>query len=100
MKPSYRIVKPSEALYKAFHGRTRAPWSMTYFHVPRTFIFLGQAVSIVYLSDKKNGGGDGKLCEYEHEFETPVDLYMDERGKMQLYLLGRKLTVTQDGIQN
>ncbi len=87
-------------LYRAFHGRRKAPWTTRHFHIPKALIFLGQAISIVYLSNKKNGGGDGKLCEYVHDFETPVDLYMDERGKMQLYLLGRQLTVTQDGIQN
>jgi hypothetical protein len=87
-------------LYRAFHGRRKAPWTAREFHIPRALIFLGQAVSIVYLSNKRNGGGDGKLCEYEHEFETPVDLYMDERGKHQLYLLGRRLVVTSDGIQN
>lgn len=87
-------------LYRAFHGRRKAPWKRTDFHVPKALIFLGQAVSIVYLSNKRNGGGDGKLCEYEHEFETPVDLYMDERGKTQLYLLGKRLFVNQDGIQN
>ncbi len=100
MKPPYRIVRPSEALYQAFHGRARAPWRSRDFHIPKALIYMGQAVSIVYLSNKRHGGGDGQLCEYEHEFETPVDLYMDERGKMQLYLLGKRLTVTQDGIQN
>ncbi len=70
------------------------------FHVPKNLIFLGQAVSIVYLCNKKHGGGDGKLTEFEHEFETPVDLYMDETGKTQLYLIGKKVVVTADGIQN
>lgn len=86
--------------YRMFHGRPKGPWSLTQFHVPKTLIFLGQAISIVYLSNKKNGGGDGKLTEYEHEFETPVDLFMDERGAVQLYLIGKKLTVTHHGIEN
>jgi len=86
--------------YRQFHGRRKAPWTTTGFHYPKTLIFLGQVVSIVYLSNKKNGGGDGKICEYEHEFETPVDLYMDETGKVQLYLIGKQMHVTEDGIVN
>jgi len=86
--------------YRQFHGRSKAPWRMINFHAPKTLIFLGQAVSIVYLSNKKHGGGDGKICEYEHQFETPVDLYMDETGKVQLYLIGKQMHVTEDGIVN
>lgn len=86
--------------YMQFHGRKAPKKGTLIFHVPKTLVWLGPAVSIVYLSNKKNGGGDGKLCEFEHEFETPVDLWMDERGKMQLYLTGRHLHVTEDGIQN
>jgi hypothetical protein len=89
-----------EARYKQFHGRRSSQWTRKNFHYPKTLIFLGQAVSIVYLSNKKHGGGDGKICEYEHEFETPVDLYMDEKGKVQLYLIGQKLAVTDDGLIN
>ncbi len=86
--------------YRMFHGRPKGPWRMTDFHVPKTFIFLGQALEIVYLSNKKHGGGDGRLTEYTHTFETPVDLFMDERGRTQLYLIGKKLIVTEDGLVN
>lgn len=87
-------------LFRRFHGRSKAPVTRTTFHNPKTLVYLGEAVSIVYLSNKKNGGGDGKPCEYEHEFESPVSLYMDERGKVQLYLIGRDLEVTSAGIVN
>lgn len=86
--------------YRQFHGRSKAPLTRMHFHVPKTLIYLGEAVSIVYLSNKKNGGGDGKPCEYEHEFETSVSLYMDERGAIQLYLVGKQVHVTEDGIVN
>lgn len=88
------------ARYREFHGRPKAPYRMVDFHPPKTLIYLGQAVEIVYLSDKKNGGGDGKPCEFIHKFESPVSLYMDETGKHQLYLLGKRLFVNSDGIQN
>ncbi len=86
--------------YRQFHGRGRPKVSATDFHYPKTLIYLGRVVAIAYDSDKKNGGGDGKPCIYEHEFETPVGLFMDERGKKQLYLLGPKMFVNEDGIQN
>ncbi len=92
-------MTPAER-YRQFHGRSKAPYRMIDFHHPKSLIFLGQAVEIVYLSNKKHGGGDGKPCEFIHKFETPVDLYMDETGKHQLYLLGQKLHVNEDGIQN
>ncbi len=86
--------------FKRFHGnppRIVKPMSLA---IPKHLILLGQAVAIVYRCDKKNGGGDGKLAEYEHEFETPVGLYMDETGKRQLYLIGSALKVTEAGIEN
>ena len=86
--------------YRQFHGRPKGPWAMTDFHVPKALIFLGQAIEIVYLSNKRHGGGDGTLIEYTHTFETPVSLYMDETGRTQLYLIGKKVVVTDNGIEN
>ncbi len=88
------------ALWRAFHGRKTPTTRLLDFHTPKSLVFLGQAVEIVYLSNKKNGGGDGKPCEFIHKFETPVDLYMDETGQKQLYLIGKRLHVNSDGIQN
>jgi len=96
---SIRRVPPLER-YRMFHGRPKGPWRMTQFHIPKTLIFLGQAVAVVYLSNKKHGGGNGTLIEYTHEFETPVDLFMDETGARQLYLIGKKVVVTDNGIEN
>lgn len=63
-------------------------------------IHLGRAVAIVYETDKLHGGGDGKMAEYIHEFETPVGVFMDETGKKQLYILGHALKITNRGIEN
>lgn len=87
-------------LYFKFHGKAVKAIKKIVFSQPSTLVYLGRAMSIVYLSDKKHGGGDGKPCEFEHEFETAVHLYMDEKGKRQLYLIGEKLFVNEDGIQN
>ncbi len=86
--------------YDQFHGhspRSEKEWD---FHVPEGFVILGKAVAIEYRTDKLNGGGDGKMATYRHEFDTPCLLLMDERKKKQLYIVGRKLIVTDRGIEN
>ena len=88
------------SLFQAFHGHRAGKPKITEFHDPKSLVYLGKAVAIVYESDKKNGGGDGRLNAFIHEFETPVGLYMDERAEKQLYLLGRALRVSDAGIEN
>jgi len=86
--------------YKEFHGhapRTRRSWN---FHSPKGFVILGKAIAIEYETDKLNGGGDGKKAIYRHEFDTPCLVLMDERQKEQLYIVGKKLIVTDRGIEN
>lgn len=70
------------------------------FHDPKQLIYIGNAVEIVYRSNKFHGGGDGTMAEYKHRFKNGVKLYMDERGKIQLYIKGAKLKVTNRGIEN
>lgn len=86
--------------YQQFHGRSPRRSRFKRFYQPRHLIRLGQCVRIEYLADKYNGGGDGKKTLYYHDHETPVYLYMDERGAFQLYLLGDELKVTRRGIEN
>ncbi len=92
--------KAALAAFFRFHGNPPRVVKDTTFNVPKNLILLGQAVAIVYRCDKKHGGGDGTTAEYEHEFETPVGLYMDETAKKQLYIIGSKLVVTTAGIEN
>lgn len=87
-------------LYRAFHGKRPPPFRYTDFYNPKKLIYLGRAVSIVYESSKRHGGGDGQLCEYEHDFDTDVFLYMDDTAKRQLYLIGKDLKVSDAGIEN
>lgn len=86
--------------YKQFHGKRPRSFSRRRFHVPKHLVKLGQAHAIEYVSDKYNGGGDGKLAVYRHVFETNCTLYMDETGKKQLYILGNSLKVNRAGIIN
>lgn len=86
--------------YREFHGKQPRARTRGRFHDPKTLIFLGRAVKIEYLSNKRHGGGDGKYAVYVHKFETPVNLYMDETKKRQLYIIGSQLKVTEAGIEN
>jgi len=98
-----RRLLPSDPAYKSFqrfHGRRPAFVYKADLYIPSKLILLGRAVAIVYETDKRHGGGDGRVSEYIHDFETPVGLFMDERGKRQLYLIGEKLVVTDRGIEN
>ncbi len=97
-----RRVDTSRAvrLFSRFHGRKPSVVLAKSLRVPGSLILLGQAISIVYKCDKLNGGGDGTVAEYAHDFDTPVGLYMDESGKGQLYLIGSRLKVTDAGIEN
>lgn len=89
-----------EKLFHRFHGRKPTRAEIGHFHMPQSLICLGRAVAVIYESDKKHGGGDGKSAQYIHEFETPAMLCMDERAKKQLYILGPQIKVTEDGIEN
>jgi len=97
-----RILRnPSTAeLYQAFHGRMPGNKEVTPFYDPASLIALGRAVAVIYECKKENGGGDGRLNRFIHEFETPAGLFMDERGGRQLYILGPKIIVTDAGIEN
>lgn len=91
-------MKPA-ALHKKFHGRP-AKAKRSGYVPPKALVALGQAVEIIYASDKKKGGGNGRVQYFRHKFETPVTLCADEKGKKQLYLLGKRLKVTSRGIEN
>jgi len=87
--------------YEAFHGHPPRVEGSIRFNPPKTgLVRLGKATAIEYECDKLNGGGDGTMAVYRHEFETPVALFMDASGKRQLYLIGNRLKVTEAGIEN
>lgn len=85
--------------YKDFHGKGYRRVSAVNLHMPRQLVLLGRAVAIEYECDKLKGGGDGKKAIYRHEFETPAMVCMDERGKKQLYIIGKDIFVDEAGIQ-
>jgi len=90
----------SEKGYRTFHGHNPRWRRKIDFHVPPQLVVLGKAIAIEYECDKLNGGGDGKKAVYRHEFETPGYVCMDERGRKQLYVVGKRIIVTEAGIEN
>ena len=86
--------------YENFWGRRVRSVRKRKIHIPEALVYLGEAYAIEYLSDKFNGGGDGKMAVYRHKFKSGAKLYMDEKGKAQLYILGSKITVNNRGIVN
>jgi hypothetical protein len=89
----------AEKAYRRFHGKKPDQVVETEFTIPDKLIFLGEAVSIVYRSSKKNGGGNGTPRLFKHDFSKGVFLAMDKTAKRQLYIIGDQLKVTSAGIE-
>jgi hypothetical protein len=89
-----------ERRYKAFHGRPPRFRKRIAINPIRELVLLGDAVEIVYRSNKLHGGGDGKLAEYEHKFARGTKLYCTPDGKHVLLIHGPKLKVEEPGIIN
>ena len=86
--------------YERFHGKRPRTKKDFNFHCPRELVVIGKAIAIEYECSKVNGGGDGAKHVYRHEFETPAIVCMDETTKKQLYIIGKKVTVTSKGIEH
>ena len=60
---------------------------------------LGRAVSVAYLSNKRNGGGDGRMATYEHSFAKSNVVWSTRgRGARLVLVTGKRLTVNDRGI--
>ena len=86
--------------YRQFHGKEPKSEKTLRVYPSKRLIVLGKAVAVEYRCSKRNGGGDGRSAVYRHEFETPVELCMDESGRRFLYLIGNDLVVDDEGIKN
>lgn len=89
----------AEKAYRRFHGQQANACFETVFQQPRKLVSLGEAVAIIYRSDKKNGGGNGTPRLFKHDFKKGVLLAMDESANRQLYIIGDSLRVTSAGIE-
>lgn len=86
--------------YSMFHGKNPRKLSRINVHIPTKLVRLGRAVAIEYECDKLNGGGDGKKAVYRHDFGKDVILAMDEKAKNQLYIIGKRVVITDRGIEH
>ena len=89
-----------ERKYERFWGRRVRSVTRRKFHIPKTLIHLGDAHAIEYCCNKWNGGGDGTTAVYRHKFKKGAKLFMDERSRVQLYILGTKIRISDPGIIN
>lgn len=94
------MSRQGEDRYYQFHGRRVRERRVLKVKPIRELVCLGDAVEIVYRSDKKHGGGDGQLAEYQHKFAKGTKLYCTPDGKNVLMIHGRKLVVREPGIIN
>ena len=101
-KRKNKVLTPKREItkYREFHGKGPVRIYQRKFNYPEKLIFLGYAHKIEYISNKLNGGGDGKTATYVHKFTRGTKLYMDEKMGKQLYIVGAKLQVTDEGIKN
>lgn len=86
--------------YSEFHGKGPTKIYQKKINIPEKLIFLGYAHKIEYISNKLNGGGDGKTAIYVHKFTRGTKLFADEKMGGQLYIMGKTLKVTDRGIEN
>ncbi|MFA5777599.1 MAG: hypothetical protein WC906_04120 [Parcubacteria group bacterium] len=93
-------TRAPEKIYKDFHGRAPNGLTKVPFRIPRGLIYLGEAVAVEYLSNKLNGGGDGKKAVYRHDCPKGQNIVCTDEGRKQLYVLGPKQIVTSRGIVN
>jgi hypothetical protein len=89
----------AEKAYSRFHGKKPDKAIQTSFTIPDKLVYLGDAVSIIYRSDKRSGGGNGTPRLFKHDFKHGVFLAMDKSAKRQLYIIGDKVKVTSAGIE-
>ena len=87
-------------MYRKFHGKPPKKVYRRKFGDPKVLVYLGEAILIEYVTNKINGGGDGKMAIYVHKFKKGAKLYTDEEGKGQLYILGSAIRVQKAGIVN
>ena len=85
--------------YRTFHGHAPRLETVYPFRLPEGLVVLGEAVAVEYLTDKSNGGGDGKNATYRHKFQRGAVLCADQSMRGQLYIIGKKIRVTKAGIE-
>lgn len=84
-------------LREAFTGRERDGRTWELPPLPLDWTDAGKAVSILYESDKRNGGGTGKPELFRHPFDPDTRVFVS--GPF-LSIVGDKLTVDASGVRH
>ena len=88
----------SKERFFQFNGKKCSKVLSIPFNVSET-VYFSKAISILYESTKKNGGGDGELNLFRHQFGKTVHLWTNPEKTV--YILGgRNLIVTDRGIEH
>lgn len=80
-----------------FTGRDTDGRSWTLPRFPREWEDLGPAESILYESDKVNGGGTGRAELFRHEFSPGANAY---RAGDLVAIVGKRIRVDAAGVRN
>ena len=97
IEPS-EISQTAQKRFFEFNGRKCDSVFSVPFEIEKP-IYFSKAISILYESDKKHGGGDGKKNLFRHKFGTTVHLYTNKEKTVYI-VAGRNLTVTDRGIEH
>ena len=82
---------------EAFTGRDLDGETWELLDFPEDWLDMGPALSIVYESDKRNGGGTGKPELFEHEFSPGARAYASGRW---FAIVGPEIHVNASGVVN
>ena len=88
--------KSVSSTYEMFTGRKNRRGIYT-INFPSDLDLLGNSSAIAYRSDKYNGGGDGTMAEYEHQWENETKVFC--RGDFFVFV-NPKMKLTSHGIEN
>jgi hypothetical protein len=93
-----KVSETAKKRFFEFNGRKcDSVFSVEFEEEP--FSHFSKAISILYESNKKHGGGDGKDNLFRHKFGSTVHLHTNKEKTVYI-LAGRNLTVTARGIEH
>jgi hypothetical protein len=87
------MVKSAAKKFLDFSGRTKVKKTHASINLPKTWIFVGDAPEINYISDKK----DGKKRLYKHRLKKHGKILISPDGKL-ILITGLKLNIKKEGL--
>lgn len=81
-----------------FHGREAMTVSAV--DIPDEWDFIGEAKSVLYLSAKKHGGGNGLPQLFRHKFDPGTYAHRSRENPAWIRIFGEEMYVDDRGIVN